>query len=62
MKPDVAEAAMQFNIQQSDRRLSVNSYRAMWSAEDRLSRPGFLKSTYDVNKHLEPKHLEPNTS
>jgi NitT/TauT family transport system substrate-binding protein/sulfonate transport system substrate-binding protein len=57
LKPDVAEAAMGFNIQQSDRRLSANSYRAMWSAEDRLSRLGFLKSTYDVNKHFEPKYI-----
>jgi hypothetical protein len=29
----------------------------MWSAEDRLNRLGFLKSTYDVNKHFEPKHI-----
>jgi hypothetical protein len=48
---------MQFNIQQSDRRLSANNYRAMWSAEDRLNRLGFLKSTFDVNKHFEPKHI-----
>jgi ABC-type nitrate/sulfonate/bicarbonate transport system substrate-binding protein len=57
LKADVAEAAMQFNIQQSDRRLSANNYRAMWSAEDRLNRLGFLKSTFDVNKHFEPKHI-----
>ena len=36
LKADVAEAAMQFNIQQADRRLSANNYRALWSAEDRL--------------------------
>jgi sulfonate transport system substrate-binding protein len=57
LKPDVAEAAMQFNIQQADRRLSANNYRALWSAEDRLARLGFLKSTFDVNKHIEPKHM-----
>jgi sulfonate transport system substrate-binding protein len=57
LKIEVAEAAMQFNIQQADRRLSANNYRAMWSAEDRLSRLGFLKSTFDVNKHIEPKHM-----
>jgi len=57
LKLDVAEAAMQFNIQQSDRRLSANSYRAMWSANDRLTRLGFLKSTIDVNKHIEPKYI-----
>ena len=57
IKPDVAEAAMQFNIQQADRRLSANNYRALWAAQERLSRAGFLKSTFDVNKHIEPKHI-----
>jgi ABC-type nitrate/sulfonate/bicarbonate transport system substrate-binding protein len=57
LKVEVAEAAMQFNIQQADRRLSANNYRAMWAAEDRLFRLGFLKSTFDVNKHIEPKHI-----
>ncbi|MGE5202912.1 MAG: ABC transporter substrate-binding protein [Acidobacteriota bacterium] len=57
LKLEVAEAAMQFNIQQADRRLSANNYRAMWSAEDRLFRLGFLKTTFDVNKHIEPKHI-----
>jgi ABC-type nitrate/sulfonate/bicarbonate transport system substrate-binding protein len=57
LKPEVAEAAMQFNIQQADRRLSANNYRALWSAQDRLNRLGFIKSTFDVNKHIEPKHM-----
>ena len=57
LKPDVAEAAMQFNIQQADRRLSANNYRALWAAQDRLNRLGILKSTFDVNKHIEPKHM-----
>src|SRR4051794_2298903 len=57
LKQDGAEAPMQFNIQQADRRLSANNYRALWSAEDRLNRLGFLKSTFDVNKHIEPKHI-----
>ena len=57
LKPEIAEAAMQFNIQQADRRLSANNYRALWNAEDRLHRLGFLKSTFDVNKHIEPKHM-----
>lgn len=57
LKQDVAEAAMAFNIQQNDRRLSANNYRAMWSAQDRLSRLAILKSTFDVNKHIEPKHM-----
>lgn len=57
LKPEVAEAAMQFNIQQSDRRLSGNSYRALHSAQERLHRGGFIKSTFDVNRHLEPKYI-----
>ncbi len=57
LKPDVAETAMQFNIQQADRRLSANNYRALWSAEDRLFRLGLIKNTFDVNKHIEPKYI-----
>lgn len=57
LKLDVAEAAMQFNIQQSDRRLSANNYRALWSAEDRLHRLGFIKATFDVNKAFEPRYV-----
>ena len=36
LKLDIAETAMQFNIQQADRRLSANNFRALWSAQDRL--------------------------
>ena len=57
LKPDVAETSMQFNIQQADRRLSANNYAALHSAQERLNRLGFLKSTFDVNKHIEPKHF-----
>ena len=48
---------MQYNIQQVDRRISANNYRALWSAQDRLQRLGVLKTTFDVNKHIEPKHI-----
>ena len=57
LKQDVAEAAMQFNIQQNDRRLSANNYRALWAAQERLNRLGILKSSFDVNKHIEPKFI-----
>ena len=57
LKPEVADAAMQFNIQQNDRRLSANNYRALWAAQDRLSRLGIIKSTFDVNNHIEPKYI-----
>lgn len=57
LKADIAEAAMEFNIQQADRRLSANNYRALWSAVDRLHRLGFVRATFDVNKHFEPRHI-----
>ena len=57
IKPDVAEAAMQFNIQQADRRLSANNYHALWAAQEQLLKGGFIKSTFDVNKHIEPKYI-----
>jgi sulfonate transport system substrate-binding protein len=57
LKLDVAETAMQFNVQQLDRRLSANNYRALWSAQDRLHRLGIIKSVFDVNKHIEPKPI-----
>jgi ABC-type nitrate/sulfonate/bicarbonate transport system substrate-binding protein len=57
LKQDVAEAAMEFNIQQADRRLSANNYRAMHSAIERLHRLGFLKDTFDVNKHIDPRPM-----
>jgi len=57
LKQEIAEAAMQFNIQQADRRLSANNYRALYSAEERLAKLGILKSTFDVNAHIESKFI-----
>ena len=57
LKVDIAEAAMEFNIQQNDRRLSANNFRALWKAQDTLHRLGVIKATFDVNKHVEPKHI-----
>jgi sulfonate transport system substrate-binding protein len=57
LKPEIAEAAMQFNITQADRRLSANNYKALHTALSTLHRLGFLKATFDVNKHIEPKHM-----
>ncbi len=57
LKVEVAEAAMQFNITQADRRLSANNYRALWAAQERLNRLGILKSTFDVNKHIDPRPM-----
>jgi len=57
LKPDVAEAAMQFNVQQTDRRLSANNYRALHDAQTRLHRLGFIKETFDVNKHVDSRFI-----
>lgn len=57
LKPEIAEAAMEFNITQADRRLSANNFRALHNAQQTLHKLGFLKSTFDVNKHIEPKHM-----
>lgn len=57
LKQEVAEKAMEFNIQQNDRRLSANNYRALHDAQQRLHRLGVIKETFDVNKHIEPKHI-----
>ena len=57
LKQEIAEAAMQFNIQQADRRLSANNYRALYSAEERLAKLGILKSTFDVCIDIEPKYI-----
>jgi sulfonate transport system substrate-binding protein len=57
LKIDVAETAMQYNIQQVDRRISAHNYRALWKAQDTLQRLGVIKSVFDVNKHIEPKFI-----
>src|SRR3954471_15857435 len=57
LKADVAQAAMEFNIQQVDRRLSTDTYHGLWAAQDRLSKLGILKTTFDVNKHIEPRYI-----
>jgi sulfonate transport system substrate-binding protein len=57
LKQDIAEAAMEFNIQQADRRLSANNYRALWAAQDRLQRLGVIKDTFDVNKHMDATYI-----
>ena len=57
LKVDVAEAAMEFNIQQADRRLSAHNYRALYQAQETLSRLGVIKQTFDVNKHMDAKYI-----
>ncbi len=57
LDPDVAAEAMQYNILQADRRLSDHNYRALWSAVDTLHRLDFIDDTFDVNEHIEPRHI-----
>ena len=57
LKLDVAETAMQYNIQQVDRRISAHNFRALWRAQDTLHRLGVIKAVFDVNKHIEPKFI-----
>src|SRR3954470_22226693 len=57
LKVDLAETAMQYNVQQVDRRISAHNYRALWKAQDTLYRLGVNKSVFDVNKHIEPKFI-----
>ena len=57
LKLDVAETAMDYNIQQVDRRISAHNYRALWKAQDTLQRLGVIKTVFDVNKHIEPKFI-----
>ena len=56
LKIDIAETAMEFNIRQIDRRLSAITSSDV-EAQDRCSRLGVIKSTFDVNKHIEPKYI-----
>jgi ABC-type nitrate/sulfonate/bicarbonate transport system substrate-binding protein len=57
LDPEVAEEAMQYNIQQSDRRLSANNYAALHAAVTTLNRLGFIDATFDVNEHVDPRPI-----
>lgn len=52
LDPKVAEEAMQYNVQQADRRLSGNNYAALHTAVSTLNRLGFIDKTFDVNEHI----------
>ncbi|MET0169079.1 MAG: ABC transporter substrate-binding protein, partial [Aliihoeflea sp.] len=57
LDPAVAEEAMQYNVQQADRRLSANNYAALHAAVERLNRLGFIDTTFDVNEHINATHI-----
>lgn len=53
----VAREAMQYNIEQNDRRLSAANYAALHRAMTTLHRLGFLPATFDVNRHIDPRPI-----
>ncbi|MGQ2908102.1 MAG: ABC transporter substrate-binding protein [Aliihoeflea sp.] len=57
LDPAVAEEAMEYNVQQADRRLSANNYAALHAAVERLNRLGFIEETFDVNEHIDATHI-----
>lgn len=57
LDPAVAEEAMEYNIQQADRRLSANNYAALHAAVSTLNRLGFIDKTFDVNEHINSTHI-----
>lgn len=57
LDPAVAEKAMEYNIQQTDRRLSANNYAALHAAVSTLNRLGFVDRVFDVNEHIDPRPI-----
>ncbi len=56
-RPEIAQEAMKYNIQQLDIRISANNYRALYSANDRLNKLGHIPSVIDVNKVFAPQYI-----
>jgi ABC-type nitrate/sulfonate/bicarbonate transport system substrate-binding protein len=56
-RPEIALEAMKYNIQQLDIRISANNYRALYSANDRLNKLGYIPSVIDVNKVFAPQYI-----
>lgn len=56
-EPEVAQEAMQYNIEQLDPRLSACNYLALDTTMDLLLEQGAIESTYDVNDHFAPEHI-----
>ncbi len=57
LDPAVAQEAMKYNVQQTDRRLSANNYKALDDAVATLHRLKFVESDFDVNKHMDSTHI-----
>ncbi len=54
---EVAAEAMQYNIQQNDRRLSATNFQALHDAVETLHRLDFIPGTFDVNDHIDASHI-----
>lgn len=54
---DVAEEAMQFNIEQLDSRFSACNYLALHTDQQLLLEIEAIEDTYDVNEHFVPEHI-----
>ncbi|HEX2030835.1 MAG TPA: ABC transporter substrate-binding protein [Actinomycetota bacterium] len=53
----VAEAAMQYNIEQLDPRFSACNYLALYVDQQLLLEVGAIEDTFDVNEHFLPGHI-----
>ncbi len=56
-EPEVAQEAMQYNIEQLDPRFSACNYLALDTTMELLAERGAIEATYDVNDHFVPEHI-----
>jgi sulfonate transport system substrate-binding protein len=54
---DVAQEAMEYNVQQLDPRWSQCNFRALDQNQNLLFDLGELDDTFDVNEHMDPEHI-----
>jgi sulfonate transport system substrate-binding protein len=54
---EVAEEAMQYNVEQLDPRFSACNYLALHTDQQLLLDIGAIEDTYDVNEHFLPEHI-----
>ena len=54
---EVAQEAMQYNIEQLDPRFSACNYLALDTLMQLLSDQGAIDDTFDVNEHFAPQHI-----
>jgi ABC-type nitrate/sulfonate/bicarbonate transport system substrate-binding protein len=54
---EVAQEAMQYNVEQLDPRFSACNYLALDTLMQLLSDQGAIDNTFDVNEHFAPEHI-----